>query len=107
MSSLFRAIRFSPIVALAAAGLAFGLPSAKAQGVRCAERAMVVASLTRNYQETQTALGITLQGNLVEVFVSPSGSWTILHTSPSGVACIMAAGEAWAEKDKTEEGPLA
>ncbi|NJO32079.1 MAG: hypothetical protein HC869_02060 [Rhodospirillales bacterium] len=83
---------------------------AAAQGIgRCGLRAGVVAGLERRYQEEQTALGLTAKGNLIEVFVSPSGSWTIIQTSPQGMSCIMAAGSRWAQRTwpPREEGPAA
>ena len=72
---------------------------ASAQGIgRCGLRAGVVAGLERHYREAQTALGLTAKGSLIELFVSPSGSWTIIQTSPQGMSCIMAAGSRWSQR---------
>jgi hypothetical protein len=45
--------------------------------------------------ERRAAGGLAANGNLVEVFASASGSWTIIATRPSGVACIVGSGEAF------------
>ena len=47
------------------------------------------------YQETGKALAIAGQVNLVEVFASKAGTWTILVTTPEGKSCIIAAGNSW------------
>ncbi len=38
---------------------------------------------------------------MLEVFVSDSGTWTVVVTDPEGVSCVLAAGQSW------EEIPLA
>jgi hypothetical protein len=41
-------------------------------------------------------MGLQADGRLVQVFASlQSGSWTIVTTAPSGLACIVAAGRSW------------
>jgi hypothetical protein len=34
-------------------------------------------------------------GNIVELFTSEKGSWTLLLTLPTGVSCLIAAGDNW------------
>ena len=37
-----------------------------------------------------------MNGKLIQVFVSTeTGTWTIISTAPTGVSCIVAAGESW------------
>ena len=68
-----------------------------AAGAICGERAALVARLRDNYGETRRGYGLQRGTSVVEVFASEeTGSWTILLTSPDGVACLMAAGEHWA-----------
>ena len=99
------------LVVLLALTIAILAPSSvAAQGIgRCGLRAGVVAGLEQRYQEEQTALGLTAKGDLIEVFVGPSGSWTIIQTSPRGMSCIMATGSRWAQQTwpPKEEGPTA
>ena len=101
-----RVVALATLLALTAAMLSFAPLPAGAQGInRCGARATVVAGLERHYRETQTALGLTSHGRLIEVFVSPSGSWTIIQTSPQGMSCVVAAGSKWAQRDQPQEGP--
>jgi hypothetical protein len=61
----------------------------------CGERKKFVDVLARNYQEVPSAFGIAGERNLVELFISKQGTWTLLVTQPSGMSCIMAAGQSW------------
>ncbi len=61
----------------------------------CGSRADFIKALSDKYQETGKALGIAGQVNLVEVFASKAGTWTILVTTPEGKSCIIAAGNSW------------
>lgn len=74
-----------------------GLPSgADAQvSLPCGSRATMAATLERNYKETPISVGLANDGNVVEVFSSAAGSWTIVVTNPAGRSCLVAAGEAW------------
>lgn len=75
--------------------LAFSAP-AQAQSV-CGPRAEIIKVLGNKYQEMPKAFGIAGQRNLAELFVSKSGSWTMLMTKPEGVTCILATGQSWEE----------
>jgi len=61
----------------------------------CGKRTDVVHSLGDKYKETTTAVGLVNNGMLIEILTSKTGSWTLLMTRTNGVACVMAAGEAW------------
>ena len=67
---------------------------AQAMGM-CGSRADFIKALSDKYQETGKALGIAGQVNLVEIFASKAGTWTILVTTPEGKSCIIAAGSSW------------
>ena len=41
-------------------------------------------------------MGLGITGNLVEVFVSDKGAFTILLSDPSGRSCIATTGQNWA-----------
>lgn len=73
----------------------FALPAA-AQSA-CGKRDAIVKIITGKYKEVPRALAIAGQSNLLEVYASASGSWTILITQPQGAACIVAAGQSWEE----------
>lgn len=86
------------LVATAALVAAFFMPAAAhGAGVPvCAERATVLDELARRYREAPVALGLANNGGVVELFASADGAtWTLLITLPSGLSCMMAAGEDW------------
>lgn len=58
----------------------------------CAPRDALVERLSEVYGEERRAVGLVNGGGVIEMFVSPSGSWTLALTRPDGVACLMAAG---------------
>ena len=56
----------------------------------------VARQLAGSYAEAPASLGIQSNGNLLQVFTSAdTGSWTIVSTTPDGLACVLAAGERW------------
>jgi len=67
---------------------------AQAQAV-CGKHVDIVKRLNDGYQEVQSSTGIASNGNLVEVFASKKGGWTIIFTKPGGNTCLMAVGENW------------
>ncbi len=82
-----------PTLLLSAMAMFWAVP-AQAQSA-CGERAKFIETLAKNYQESPSAFGIAGQRNLVELFVSKAGTWTMLVTHPSGMSCIVAAGQSW------------
>ncbi len=76
--------------------------SAAAQ-VPCGERGEIVKMLTEKYREQPRAIAIASQTNLLEVYSSTSGSWTILVTKPRGSSCIIAAGQSWEDIPAVKE----
>lgn len=79
-----------------AALLALLLLSVEAQALgMCGKRADFVAALKGKYKETGKAVAIAGEVNLVEVFASKAGTWTILITTPEGRTCIIAVGNSW------------
>ena len=88
----------SAFVNLACALLAIMLAvagSAAAQDIACGPHNTVVMLLRQYYSEQVQALGITSTGELVEIFVSPRGTWTVVMTTPSGPSCLVTAGVDW------------
>ena len=39
--------------------------------------------------------GLAASGVLFELYVAPTGTWTLLATAPDGSSCLLGAGEAW------------
>lgn len=76
------------------ASVAFGDGPAQAQ-THCEVRASLIEKLHKGFGEYPVAIGLASTGNLLEVLISADGTWTILITSPNGLACVAATGEHW------------
>ena len=61
----------------------------------CDERVTVISALEKLYSEQPVSMGLTNTGSMIEVFKSSNGSWSIVATQPSGMTCLIAAGEHW------------
>lgn len=84
-----RLLRFA-IVAL---GLTMA-SGASASSTVCGETDLLVQLLHGQDQERQRSMGMTAQGELLELYVARDGSWTILMTGLDGGACIVKDGDA-------------
>ena len=69
-------------------------PPANAQAV-CGPRAEILERLEMEFAETPQAIGLSEDGALIEIVVSPSGGWTILATYPRRPSCVVATGKDW------------
>ena len=82
-----------------AAALAILLPTTSAaeerQFPRCWPRQELADRLYQSYNEESIARGVSVDGNLVEVFVGPQATFTIAKVTPRGYACIVEIGEGW------------
>ncbi len=84
----------SPLTAGTAALWLVALP-ATAEDL-CGPRAAILDTLSHDYRESPSAMGMSNTGNVIEVFTARSGkTWTILVTRPDGSSCVVAAGEQW------------
>ena len=61
----------------------------------CEIRKSLIAKLDTGYNEQPVGVGVASTGNVVELIVSPDGTWTIVVTKPNGIACVAAVGEDW------------
>lgn len=67
-----------------------------AQGTNCGDRQAIVDQLTNKYGESRQNVGLNENNSLVEIFASAAtGTWTILVTMPTGMSCMVAAGQSW------------
>ncbi len=70
----------------------------------CLPHAEVVAGLQQYYDESVRGRGLGEMGGFVlELYVSESGSWTILMTHTNGLSCVKAAGQDWMPAAGTTE----
>ncbi len=58
--------------------------------------------------EKLIARGLSANGRMVEIYATDDGAtWTMVVTTPEGQSCIVASGEAWAERAQSELGQQA
>jgi hypothetical protein len=92
------AARLSRPLGLAALALlcsaALSQPAAAAPKL-CGDRDQLLKRLEQANQEIPQAVGLSGDGGVVEVLVSPDGVWTMLVTYPKRPTCVVAAGPAW------------
>lgn len=55
----------------------------------------LVAVLARDYGEKLAGQGVTADGQLAELFLAENGGFTFIVTTPSGISCILSAGDDW------------
>lgn len=78
----------------ATAAFLLAVQSVRADTGACMDRAALVARLAAQYGENRQAAGLAGPDRLVELFASiETGSWTLVVTAPSGIACLLGAGE--------------
>ncbi len=54
----------------------------------------MVDELTKQHGETRQSYGIQRNNNVIETFANvETGTWTIVMSLPTGVSCLIAAGE--------------
>lgn len=80
---------------LSAVAIAMLGTAAYAAPMPCSKRDDLIKLLDSKYREGLSGFGLAGQTNLVEVYVSKNGSFTILATNPKGVSCIIATGQNW------------
>ena len=100
------------IVTAAALTGALAAPTAASaqeqQRVPCGERTAIMSHLEDGYSEKPVAMGLDAQGRVLEVLAAPSGTWTMLVSTPGGLTCLIASGVAWEELQlKAGEDPSA
>lgn len=59
----------------------------------CGDRSSMVADLQQQFREVPLASGLVDRNSVLEIFVSKTGTWTILATDTDGKSCVMAVGE--------------
>jgi hypothetical protein len=79
--------------------LAFTAPNisgAAAAEQLCLPREDAIAQLGAQFGERPIGRGLTQGGEtMVELFVSASGTWTVMLTDTAGLSCLVASGQDW------------
>ncbi len=82
------------LLSLTTAALLLSTPALAQQN--CAQRDQVLARLAEKYGESRQSIGLAPNNGVVEVFASAeTGTWTIVITTPNGLSCLMASGQAF------------
>jgi hypothetical protein len=97
----------TPLVPFAILGaiIALGSTPASAQS-SCGPREQLVKMLADQYKEDPVGMGLAQPGQVIEVFASSNGSWTMVMTMPDGKACLIAAGDNWEIVTKIKGNPI-
>ncbi len=88
---------------IAVSGYSLFSPSAALAGT-CAQHKDITRQLALKFKEKRRAFGLIGTGRMMEVFVSQTGSWTMVITSANKISCVVAAGSSW-EQWKVKFGP--
>jgi hypothetical protein len=97
-------LKFIFVGALLAVTVSNSAKSAQPPQVFCDVRVKVIAALEKLYAEQPVSMGLTNSGSMIEVFKSSNGSWSIVATQPSGLTCLIAAGDHWENVAKRSAG---
>ena len=92
VARLLGPLAFAALVLLGSAALS---GPARAAAPACGDREEIVKTLEQRHEELPSASGVSADGAILEVLVSPDGAWTILVTYPKQPSCILAVGEGW------------
>lgn len=78
-------------------------PQAQAD-MTCGKRNEVIGALDKGYHEKPVSMGLASNGDMIEVFASKTGSWTMIMSKPDGKTCLVASGEHWQDIPKRNTG---
>ena len=87
-------VSLSFVAAFAAVSLVSVAGPAKA-APPCGNHEKIVDFLGNKYKESRRIMGVVNSTAVMEIFMSPQGTWTMVITDTSGISCITASGEEW------------
>ena len=93
-------IKILTLIAAVCMGTGFEASAMRA----CAPYDTIKKSLSGKYKETRKAYGLAGGKQLLEVFVSETGTWTVVVTNLQGMACVLAVGDSWEDMPKVASG---
>ena len=65
------------------------------RGEACGDRIKITKFLAQKHKEVPRSMAITGGNSVMEIYLSPAGTWTALVTDVTGKTCIVASGEGW------------
>jgi hypothetical protein len=95
-------MRFLTLVTIGIAA-ALGASQAYAESsVPCGDRSKLISALDAKYKEGLSGFGVTGGSQLVEIYVSETGTFTVVMTNSKGISCVIAAGDSWEKLSVTK-----
>ena len=88
-------IRSFKLAAVLAAVTLFSSAGVASAAAPCGSHAAVAKSLTTKFKEARRIMGVVNARAVMEIFMSPQGTWTMVITDTRGISCITASGEEW------------
>lgn len=83
------------LIGASAAALLIG-QTAVGQTSQCADRDTLLSAISAQYGETRRSIALGQNNSVVEFFASnDTGTWTITVTTPAGMMCMVASGQAY------------
>ena len=67
-------------------------PAAGRAAQQCAPHDVVARSLADQFSETRRSIGLAQDNTVMELYAADTGTWTLTVTLPSGLTCLVAAG---------------
>ena len=58
--------------------------------------------LRAHFGEKVLGRGVSSDGTLMEIFMSPKGTFTVIKTTPSGMSCVVDFGDGWQTLNQLE-----
>ena len=94
---MFAHIRPFKFAAVLAALSLFGSAGVASAAVPCGSHDALAKSLNSRFKEARRVMGVVNAKAVMEIFMSPQGTWTVLVTDTTGTACVIATGQDWQE----------
>jgi hypothetical protein len=86
----------STLMCALASAAAFGDPGEPVAEQRtCMPHEGAGDKLHAEYGEKIAGHGLSRDGTLLEIYLAPSGSFTVIKTTPAGLSCVVDFGEGW------------
>ena len=94
MFAHIHSFRFAAVLAVVTLFSCAGVASA---AVPCGSHDALAKSLNTKFKEARRVMGVVNAKAVMEIFMSPQGTWTVLVTDTTGIACVIASGQDWQE----------
>lgn len=78
-------------------------PGATAQPRSCMTHDGAGDKLRTEFGERILGHGVSSDGTLVEIYLAPSGSFTVIKTTPAGLSCVVDFGDGWQTLHQLEQ----